>query len=139
MSKVTLKKEAWLPRSGKRDNRWSVSIEDPERGLTGYWSGLSHKEARALKAGEEKKLARQMTVAKVQAYVASIGEDDVAKVMESVYQKHRGTKLSEAQEWLHEGRISQAEYEAYCWLWRNLVFHYSDELIEYQIPSNPIR
>jgi hypothetical protein len=93
MSKVTLKKEAWLP----------------------------------------------LTVAKVRAYVASIGEDDVAKVMESVYQKHRGTKLSEAQEWLHEGRISQAEYEAYCWLWRNLVFHYSDELIEYQIPSNPIR
>lgn len=43
--------------------------------------------------------------------------------------------LAEVEEMYRNGRVSQEDYERYCYLWRNSAFRYSDTLIAYQEPE----
>ena len=43
------------------------------------------------------------------------------------------------QSWLHEGRITPDEWEAYCYRWRNSTFRYSSLAEQYQEPGHSIR
>ena len=40
--------------------------------------------------------------------------------------------LAEIEEMFRNGTISQDDYEAYCYLWRNSTYRYSDLCIAYQ-------
>lgn len=42
----------------------------------------------------------------------------------------RNASLDQAEYYYHNGLISQVQYEAYCWLWRNCSFRYSSENVQ---------
>lgn len=74
-----------------------------------------------------------MTVQEIKEKLKEQGKDDIADLIEGVANAYVHV-IPEAMEWMVSSKVvSQKQYEAYCYLWRNRRYRFSNEMIEYQL------
>ena len=61
------------------------------------------------------------------------GINDVANRVYIVAETHSGKSLAQVQGMYSSGLISQVDYEAYCYLWRNSGYRMSSNLLGFKL------
>lgn len=60
-------------------------------------------------------------------------DNDLVEAIHIAYTNYRNLSLAEMRSYLHQGRISENVWEAYCYLWRNTAVRLSSEMEEYEL------